>query len=211
MALRKLSERIFFIVLFCLGLGLTTTIIQQLEAQLAPRDFLRHLAFFKPQMIAPVPPQALFDGQVIKKTLLGLIGNSLQGDTISITTFLITDNDIAQALIKKHAEGVSITIVADGSNAHKKWSQIPQLIKAGIPVHLHTCDQDAENPGIMHNKFIIFENQDSAIAVTGSYNLTHSASGKNKENIVLINHPQTVNTFKQHFYNLKTASRCAQS
>jgi phosphatidylserine/phosphatidylglycerophosphate/cardiolipin synthase-like enzyme len=182
-----------------------------LEASRAPQAFLKKLHFFTtppPANQSSCTPQALFHGPTIKKTLLGLIDSVGTTGAISLTTFVMTDDAICDALIKAYQRGVQVTLVADHEYAHKPWSKIPHLMKRGIPVHLYKGLQvDAQDrPGIMHNKFIIFESPARTIAVTGSYNLTHSAANKNQENMVLIDHPETIQEFKRQFSALKDRS-----
>lgn len=63
----------------------------------------------------------------------------------------------------------------------------------------------------MHNKFMIFDFKDSIpVVITGSYNLTHSAATKNAENMVLIDHPTTIEEYRNHFFKLLKKSVAAQ-
>ncbi len=197
-----LIESLLFIALFCSLLGCTSALIDYLDSERSPRATLRSLNFFKKtaqnHLLVPAP-QALFDGQTIKKTILGFLDKAQPQDEVFITTFIMTDGDIAQAIIKKHRQGVAITIVADSSHAQKDYSKVPDLIKTGIPVYLHNPD----SPDIMHNKFWVFAfNQSEPVALTGSYNPTNSAATKNAENIVLIAHSETILEYKKHFEKL---------
>ncbi len=172
----------------------------------APRAFLRQLPFFNQTTSIPEavrPCQALFDGQTIKKSILGLIDQLPAGGALLLTVFVMTDEAICQALLDAHKRSVAIPIVADSGGAAKQWSKIPRLAKAGIPVYLVTPDPLDQHPPIMHNKFIIIESpQRLPLVLTGSYNLTTSAAEKNHENMVIINQPETVAAFKRHFEKL---------
>ncbi len=205
-------QRLSFVIVFCCMAGATIALLEGLEELTAPRAFLKTLPFFsktsEPESHAP---EALFDGQTIQRTILGLIDALTPGDGVYITTFILTDETIYHALLTAHRKGVSIMLIADGEYAFKGKSKIPLLIKAGIPVYIYAQPQVNPNdrPGIMHNKFIIFESQERPIVVTGSYNLTQSAANKNQENLVLIDHPHTIKDFKEHFLKLQHASKRA--
>ena len=149
-----------------------------------PQSFLRLVPFFTNNKLVPQvtkAPQALFDGQTIKKTILGLLDKAQPQDEVLITTFIMTDGDIAQALIKQHNQGVKVTVIADNSHALKDYSKVAELIKTGMPVYLH----NPGSPDIMHNKFLIFDFKSyHPVVLTGSYNPTNSAATKNAENMV---------------------------
>ncbi len=200
--LAPIVESLLFVVLFCSLLGCTTALIEYLDAQRSPQSILKTFRFFQESTKSATritAPQALFDGQIIKKTILGLLDKAQPKDNILITTFIMTDSDIAQAIIKRHLHDVNITVIADNSHAEKDYSKVTELIKAGIPVYLHNpC-----LPDIMHNKFWIFEFACSQpIVLTGSYNPTNSAATKNAENIVIIGHPETIKDYKINFAQL---------
>lgn len=205
-------QRLSFVIAFCCMAGATMAILERLEELTAPRAFLKTLPFFsKIAEPAPHAPCALFDGPTIQRTILGLIDSLTPGEGVYITTFILTDETIAHALLTAHKKGVLILVVADGEYAYKGKSKIPLLIKAGIPVYIYTQPRanQEDRSGIMHNKFIIFEAQERHIVVTGSYNLTQSAANKNQENLVLIDHPHTIKEFKEHFLKLQHASKRA--
>ncbi len=205
-----LAGNLFFVFLFCSLLGLTNLVIEHLDASLTPKSVLARLRIFNPndhsKNLKCSPPQALFDGPTIKKTLLGLLDKTQPGDEVLITTFVITDNEICQAIKNKQNTGVNIKIISDAVHSEKQWSKIPALVQAGVPVFKH--DPASEN--IMHNKFMIFDfKDDKSVVVTGSYNLTHNAATKNAENMVIIDHPTTVAEYRKHFYELLKKSIAA--
>lgn len=204
----KLAERLLFVLVFCSVIGATITVINYVEASLRPQEFLKTLAFFSnKRQIHPIqPPLALFDGQVIKKTILGLIDATPATGRIYIATFMFTDQAISDALVQKFKEGTEIVIVADNSCAQKAWSKIPYLLKQGIPIYLYPPPQEVaeERPAIMHNKFMLFEHSpEETITLTGSFNYTHSAAEKNAENIVILNHPETAQDYRKQFEKLR--------
>ncbi len=201
--LLKLLQSLAHVVFLCAMLGGTTLLMERIQALHAPRAFLNKINFFwapKPNRRGSIP-QALFHGPTIQKTILGLIDTAQKSDKISITSFILTDDAIARALIAAHKREVAVALVCDYEHAHKTYSKIPQLVKAGIPVHLlkNMPESADDRPGIMHNKFMVFNLRDRAIALTGSYNLTNSAAHKNQENMVLFDHSQTVQEFKAQF------------
>ncbi|MBY0110052.1 MAG: hypothetical protein K2X90_03010 [Candidatus Babeliaceae bacterium] len=119
-----LAGNLLFVVLFCSLLGFTNLVIEHLDALLTPQSVLTKLRFFNVQgathqkNLKHNAPQALFDGQTIKKTILGLLDKTQPGDEVLITTFVITDDEICQAIKNKKNAGVTIKIM--GLAQHKK-------------------------------------------------------------------------------------------
>ena len=94
--------------------------------------------------------------------LLPLINNAKQ--YIYIPTFLITDKNIANALISAHNRGVDIKIITDALNASVKHSKHGLLRKNGLLVK-------AENyAGKMHSKSMII---DDMYTIIGSMNFVN--------------------------------------
>ncbi len=90
-----------------------------------------------------------------------------------------TSRDIAAAIEAAAHRGVKVRIVADFKASRQKYSEIPVLKAAGIPIRLD------EHYSIMHNKFIII---DGSSIETGSFNYSMAAIKHNAENALVLWH-----------------------
>jgi phospholipase D len=98
--------------------------------------------------------------------------------SIRIQAYGFTSEKIINALVLAKNRGVSIEIILDRSNFHrKKLDTIKLLRKHSIPVY-----QDNAK-GIAHNKIMIIDN---AKVITGSFNFTKNADYNNVENVVVL-------------------------
>lgn len=97
--------------------------------------------------------------------------------TIVVQAYSFTSAPIAKALLNAHKRGVKIFAVLDKSNQTDKYSAATFLANANIPVLI-----DAEH-AIAHNKVMVI---DSATVITGSFNFTQAAEGKNAENLLVL-------------------------
>ena len=86
--------------------------------------------------------------------------------TIKIFLFTISDDRIAEALISKHKQGVSVKINPDHDKIFDNGSDIEELAIAGIPVMVDV----ASSP--MHHHFALFEH---STTIPGSYNRNRTA------------------------------------
>ena len=111
-------------------------------------------------------------------------------DEIFIQAYVFTSRPIALALIRAHTKGVLIKVLVDRSQLTYKGSQIKRLIKKGIPVWVDEVE------GIAHNKVLIL---DDRYIVTGSYNWTAAAEGRNAENLILIDHKATNDAYRANW------------
>lgn len=146
----------------------------------------------------------------IQTVLQGLIDGEKKG--ISLAIFAFTDSTIAQALIDAAKRGVHVEVIADGDNAQNEYSKIKLLKKYGIPVWIYPSERKGgghtTKTGIMHNKFIVFHESilGNPVVWSGSYNITRSAHEKNQENVLILDDPEIVERYLQHFDSLKARS-----
>lgn len=117
--------------------------------------------------------------------------------SIYIQCYAFTSKPIAKLLLKKVKQGVRIKILADKSNLQSKFSQIPYLAHAGIPVLYE------KGVRIAHNKVIII---DEKRILTGSYNFSNAAEHFNSENILLIKDKATAQKYVRNFNQRSKAS-----
>jgi phosphatidylserine/phosphatidylglycerophosphate/cardiolipin synthase-like enzyme len=90
---------------------------------------------------------------------------------------LITQDELADALIDAYERGVDVDIVIDDDWYFRPGSDYQDIVDAGIDI------RGDERGGLMHHKVMII---DGYIIVTGSYNWSASAEDSNDENILII-------------------------
>ena len=141
----------------------------------------------------------------IRTVLIGLLRSEKKH--ISIAIFMLTDPDIAQAVIQAHQRGVEVEVVADRSCAQTQWSKLKPLAEAGIPIYIWPQALDATR-AIMHNKCIIFACtlDGRTLLWTGSYNFTKAASQINQENALILEDDELALTYLAQFEHLKDVS-----
>ena len=119
--------------------------------------------------------------------------------TLLVACYEFTSRDIAAALEAAAHHGIKVRIVADYKAAHDRYSQVPVIKAAGIPVRLD------DHYAIFHHKFIII---DSVSVETGSFNYTTAAIEHNAENaLVLWNVPPIATRYTTEFERLWAESQ----
>jgi len=96
---------------------------------------------------------------------------------ILIQAYSFTSVPIAKALVNAHKRGVHVEIILDKSNKSKKYSAGDFTAHMGVTTYI-----DSQH-AIAHNKIIII---DKETVITGSFNFTKAAEGKNAENLLII-------------------------
>jgi phosphatidylserine/phosphatidylglycerophosphate/cardiolipin synthase-like enzyme len=97
--------------------------------------------------------------------------------SIRFMTFSFTLDEVGQAILARANAGVSVEGVFETIGSRTQYSELPLLFCAGLPIL-----QDG-NPGILHHKVFII---DEEIVLTGSFNISSSATENNDENMVII-------------------------
>ncbi|GIW80610.1 MAG: hypothetical protein KatS3mg105_2417 [Gemmatales bacterium] len=110
-----------------------------------------------------------------------------------ICVFTITDDRIANAILRASDRGIGVRIITDNDKSADEGSDIERLRAAGIDIRM---DRTGNH---MHHKFAIF---DEEILLTGSYNWTRSAARHNKENFIVTNDANLVGAFRREFDKL---------
>ena len=150
--------------------------------------------------------RALFSPQDnIKDIIINLIEHEQKSINLAIYSF--TDPDITKALIDAHNRGIRVEVAVDRGYASDKFSRVSQLANAGIFVTVFQpkISGDSKLNCIMHNKFFVFSKnlKNKQILVTGSFNCTRSANSSNKENVIITEDQEIINSYIQEFINLK--------
>jgi phosphatidylserine/phosphatidylglycerophosphate/cardiolipin synthase-like enzyme len=107
-----------------------------------------------------------------------------------ICVFTITDDRVAEPILRAHERGVTVRIITDDDKALDEGSDVYRLRRAGVPVRVDASEHH------MHHKFAVF---DETTVVTGSYNWTRSAAAFNRENLILSSDPRLVRPFRENF------------
>lgn len=125
--------------------------------------------------------------------------NSANTD-INIATMVVTRTDITNAIRNKFNAGVTnINLVTDSQNpSGNQFSTIQSNILAG---HAVICPLS----GIMHHKFMVVDNFNSAsdpLVTVGSHNWSSAAENKNDENMLIVHDRFIANQYYQAFVYL---------
>lgn len=179
------------------------------------RDYLRHKIFeiarnktqeYKSQLIidwlesASKLLQDAYDadnevyfspGDQCKKAIINQLKNALS--KIDICVYTLSDNLIAEEIIKCQQRKLNIRIITDNEKINDTGSDIKHLAQSGIDVRIDN------SPHYMHHKFAIF---DQKKIITGSYNWTRSAADYNQENIIVTDQQHVVHEYISEFEKL---------
>lgn len=128
-----------------------------------------------------------------KNHLIEMIQNEQK--RILCAVYIFTDHDIADAMVKAKKRDVDIKLIVDQSCLGKKGNQVNYLRENGISVDIYTARRY-----IMHNKFILFEeNMDGRKFIwTGSFNLTYAANN-NQENSIALENDEVYKQYEDQF------------
>lgn len=131
--------------------------------------------------------------RTIINTLLDYINNAERSILIAAFEFDLTE--VAEALIAAHQRGVEVRWVTDdehglGADEDDGHGQFAMLEAAGIEVI------DDGRSALMHNKFIIFDDE---LVWTGSTNLTTNGSFRNNNNVIVIASPELAEIYTREF------------
>ena len=102
--------------------------------------------------------------------------NSAQ-QSIRFMTFSFTRDDVGEALLALSQRGVDVEGIFEVRASRTDFSELPRLFCAGVPVF-----QDG-NPFTFHHKVFII---DDHTVLTGSFNISDSATERNDENLIII-------------------------
>jgi len=114
-------------------------------------------------------------------------------ETIIAMVMLITQDELADALIQAHNRGIEIDIIIDDDWLYSSGSEYQDLLYAGIDIR-------GDNRGdLMHHKVMII---DGYVVVTGSYNWSASAEDRNDENIIILKSENIAKMYMEEFNRL---------
>jgi phosphatidylserine/phosphatidylglycerophosphate/cardiolipin synthase-like enzyme len=110
--------------------------------------------------------------------------------SVLVQAYSFTSAPIAKALLDAHKRGVQVQVILDKSQRTEKYSSADFLANQGVPTVI-----DAEH-AIAHNKIMVI---DGEMVLTGSFNFTKSAQGKNAENVLIIRDPALAAQYTQNW------------
>lgn len=136
--------------------------------------------------------------------------------SIRLAAFLLTDQQVANALLEAKARGVEVEIIFDQKSVKSRGCVkiAKSLAKKGIRIFVYKPLEDKKLSSnktfnlsnLMHNKFIIFSDNtmlQKSLVWTGSFNFTYSARKTNQENVIILDDAYAVQKFTERFDYLK--------
>lgn len=109
-----------------------------------------------------------------------------------LAMFCLTDDVLADELLKAHARGVDVRVIVDDEQAECAGADAQRLADAGVPV------ENDQSWARMHHKFAVLDH----IVLSGSFNWTRQASRDNRENLCIMRDRSMVSSFTAEFLKL---------
>lgn len=126
--------------------------------------------------------------KIITNNIIPLINNAAK--YIYIPSFLITHDELSNALINAKKRGVDVKLIIDATNTYTSHSKVKLLRDSGIPVKIENY------AGKVHSKSIII---DDRYIIAGSMNFSQSGENKNDENVLIIEDERLARHYKGFF------------
>ena len=121
--------------------------------------------------------------------ILSEIGHAKQ--SIDVQAYLITAEEIVDALEAAQSRGVNVRIVLDKNNIGGVYSAATYLAHTSLPVWRDGHHKDA------HDKIMLI---DGRTIITGSFNFTNQSEDRNVENLLIIHDkPVLYSAYLAHF------------
>lgn len=122
-------------------------------------------------------------GDSVRQQILDELSTAEQG--IYFCIFSFTRNDIADAIMERHAQGVEVLGVVDRQGADNIFGAEYETMEDVVPVKRH--DEVRPHTNLLHHKFAVVDpfGSDPRV-ITGSYNWTTAAEVRNDENTIII-------------------------
>jgi len=124
----------------------------------------------------------------VAKAVIGEIDAAQE--RIRFMSFVLTREDIAQAMVERAEAGVVVQGVMESRNVGSPYSQYDRLRAAAHDVLLDG------NPYMMHHKVIIVDDE---TVILGSYNFSYSAEMDNDENVLIVHDAEVAGLFVEEF------------
>lgn len=126
--------------------------------------------------------------------------NTLNAATsqVRFMTFSFTRDDVGQTLLALANRGVDVTGIFEVRGSRTDFSELPRLFCAGLPVF-----EDGNSFTFHHKVFIV----DDHTVITGSFNISDSATNNNDENVVIIQDRDVAAQYIAEFDRMMTQAR----
>ncbi len=111
-------------------------------------------------------------------------------DSVYFLAYAFTEDDIADAMVERARDGVTVAGVIDSGQADNQGSEYERMVAEGLDVRLDG------GSGRMHHKVIIIDGQ---TVLTGSYNFSASAETRNDENTLVIHNSRIAEQYLDEF------------
>jgi hypothetical protein len=131
----------------------------------------------------------------IQERIISEIDNAQNSILIAVAWF--NNREIYNALLNKAKTGIKIELIIVNDEVNNKSGGLDyqRLIDSDVRFYF------ADSARLMHNKFSIY---DGETLLNGSYNWTHAAERRNKENLIIIKNEQDlIKQFNNQFEQLK--------
>ena len=115
--------------------------------------------------------------------------------------YVLSDKQIAQALIDAYRRGVKIELIMDQYSWTTSFGKGRCLRENGISFLVFAPENYAYIKTLMHAKMFVFVGQ--GIAWSGSYNCTRTASTKNLELVTVTDEQNVIDSFIEFFHLLE--------
>ena len=116
-------------------------------------------------------------------------------ETIRLMVMLITQDELANALISAHNRGVNIDIIIDDEWLYSSGSDYQEILDAGIDI------RGDNRGGLMHHKVMII---DGYVVLVGSYNWSASAEDSNDENVLILKSSLIAQNYLEEFNRIRS-------
>lgn len=125
-----------------------------------------------------------------------LIDNISRSDSrIDLAVSNLISGDLIQALTDARARGVNIRMVVDYQNTRSRPSRVGLLKEEGFKIKALKGGAG----GRMNNNFAIF---DDKLLITGTYDWTNKAPKYSHENVVILDDPDVIDSYRAEFERL---------
>ncbi|MBI2144927.1 DUF1669 domain-containing protein [Candidatus Woesearchaeota archaeon] len=122
---------------------------------------------------------------------------AMANGSVMFASYSFTHPGIANELIIKAAENVTITGVMEKSGSGSEYSKYAVMAANGINVRLE------QSRRLMHHKFFVIDNE---TVITGSFNPTRNAAERNDENIIIIRNGNIAAEYAEEFWRVFESS-----
>jgi phosphatidylserine/phosphatidylglycerophosphate/cardiolipin synthase-like enzyme len=118
--------------------------------------------------------------------------------SIRFLAFSFTSDPIAQAMLDRQANGVSLGGVFETTGSDTTFSEYNKLKERGAEVYTDG------NPYVMHHKVIII---DERLVILGSFNFSDNANTSNDENLLIIDNPEIARAFLTEYERIVAVAK----